>query len=99
MALGSLMRAITCNWPPQLGHRLKSTANTRFSRAIQLSGVVHALAAVPSARPALLAGVGRATMLARVHCTTPPGDKLQRSNARCFFSQPLGVVRRYQIES
>jgi hypothetical protein len=34
-------------------------------RAIQLIGVVHALAAVPSAPPALLAALGRATMAAR----------------------------------
>ena len=62
---GSVMTAITRSSPPQLGHLLKSMANTRFSRAIQLIGVVHTLAAVPSAPPALLAALGRATMSAR----------------------------------
>ena len=51
MTPGSVIAAITCRSPPQLGHRLKSMANTRFSRASQLIGVVHALAAISSAPP------------------------------------------------
>jgi hypothetical protein len=65
MTRGAVMAAITCRSPPQLGRRLKSMANSRFSRASQLIGVVHALAAVSSAPPALLATLGRATMPAR----------------------------------
>ena len=64
MTPGSVMAAITCSSPPQLGHRLKPMATTRFSRASQLIGVVHALAAVSSAPPALLATLGRGTSAA-----------------------------------
>ena len=62
---GSVMRAITRSSPPQLGHLLKSMANTRFSRAIQLMGAVHASGTDCAAPLALLATLGRATMLAR----------------------------------
>ena len=45
--------------------RLKSMANTRFSRAIQLIGAVHASGADSAAALALFATLGRATMPAR----------------------------------
>jgi drug/metabolite transporter (DMT)-like permease len=65
MTPGSVMTAITCRSPPPWGHRLKSTANTRLSRAIQLIGVLQAVDAHSSLALALLTTLGRATMPAR----------------------------------
>jgi hypothetical protein len=58
------MAAITRSSPPQLGRRLKSTANTRLSRAIQLSAVLPALDAHSSLALALIAASGRGTSAA-----------------------------------
>jgi len=67
MTPGSVMRAITCNGPPQWGHRLKSTTNTRFSRTIQPSGGLRTLgwgsgSSVPEPGAGTLVGLGLLAM-------------------------------------
>jgi len=56
---------LTCSSPPQLGQRLKSIANIRFSRAIQLIGVLPTFDAHSSFALTLLATLGQSTMSAR----------------------------------
>ncbi|MGK0171169.1 MAG: hypothetical protein ACI9W2_002898 [Gammaproteobacteria bacterium] len=64
MTPGSVMAPMTRSSPPQVGHVLKSMANTRFTRAIQLIGLVRSLDGDSSSVAALVATLGRATMAA-----------------------------------